>query len=230
MEIIRKSTIDLNRDEWNSLNQAINELVGSGVWHKLVMHHGDRSVNHKMHGSTSGEVGYARFLYWHRAYIIECENALRKINKDVTIPYWDWLNNNTVPTGLDHTSIAGVERNEGIIDFTNPRQINNIMNHNTFNGFVKDLGHPHNEGHNWVGGVMSHPMHSPTDPLFYMHHANVDRIWSEWQSKQENADKKPTKPSNADNKWDKLDPWENKWNIDNVHDVSNIGGNSYKYK
>ena len=23
---------------------------------------------------------------------------------------------------------------------------------------------------------------SPSDPIFYFHHANVDRIWAQWQS------------------------------------------------
>ncbi len=34
--------------------------------------------------------------------------------------------------------------------------------------------------HAWVGGSMS-MMSSPNDPLFFMHHANIDRLWAEWQ-------------------------------------------------
>lgn len=39
----------------------------------------------------------------------------------------------------------------------------------------------HNSGHNVVGGAMSDPMFSPNDPMFWLHHANVDRIWAVWQ-------------------------------------------------
>jgi tyrosinase len=40
---------------------------------------------------------------------------------------------------------------------------------------------PHNLVHNLIGGVMS-DMLSPTDPIFWLHHANVDRLWVAWVS------------------------------------------------
>ena len=30
--------------------------------------------------------------------------------------------------------------------------------------------------HNWVGGIMSDIMYSPCDPLFWLHHAFIDRV------------------------------------------------------
>lgn len=41
-------------------------------------------------------------------------------------------------------------------------------------------GSPHASPHNFIGGHMS-SMLSPQDPLFFMHHANVDRMWGLWQ-------------------------------------------------
>lgn len=38
----------------------------------------------------------------------------------------------------------------------------------------------HNRGHVWVGGSMLE-MSSPNDPVFFLHHCNVDRIWASWQ-------------------------------------------------
>ena len=38
----------------------------------------------------------------------------------------------------------------------------------------------HNYIHVWVGGSMV-MMTSPNDPIFFMHHANIDRIWAQWQ-------------------------------------------------
>lgn len=39
----------------------------------------------------------------------------------------------------------------------------------------------HNGVHAWVGGTMTDIMTSPADPLFWMHHVNVDRIYALWQ-------------------------------------------------
>jgi tyrosinase len=39
----------------------------------------------------------------------------------------------------------------------------------------------HNAGHLFIGGHMSGGF-SPNDPVFWFHHANVDRIWANWQA------------------------------------------------
>lgn len=38
----------------------------------------------------------------------------------------------------------------------------------------------HNLGHVWVGGSML-PMTSPNDPVFFMNHCMVDKVWHDWQ-------------------------------------------------
>jgi hypothetical protein len=37
----------------------------------------------------------------------------------------------------------------------------------------------HNWIHNWVGGTML-KMTSPNDPVFWLHHCNIDRLWAVW--------------------------------------------------
>ena len=39
----------------------------------------------------------------------------------------------------------------------------------------------HNHGHAWVGGIMNNTSSSPTDPIFWLHHAEVDRLWEIWR-------------------------------------------------
>lgn len=38
----------------------------------------------------------------------------------------------------------------------------------------------HNRVHNWVGQTMM-AASSPNDPVFWLHHCNLDRIWAQWQ-------------------------------------------------
>ncbi|QCX76901.1 Tyrosinase [Streptomyces sp. YIM 121038] len=44
----------------------------------------------------------------------------------------------------------------------------------------------HNRVHVWVGGHMATGA-SPNDPVFWLHHAYVDKLWTQWQSRHPNA-------------------------------------------
>jgi tyrosinase len=39
---------------------------------------------------------------------------------------------------------------------------------------------PHNAVHVFVEGLMESPETAAEDPIFWLHHANIDRLWSEW--------------------------------------------------
>ncbi|KAF7536038.1 hypothetical protein G7054_g4904 [Neopestalotiopsis clavispora] len=43
-------------------------------------------------------------------------------------------------------------------------------------------GSPHSAGHGGVGGIMVDPTLSPGDPVFYLHHSYLDKLWHEWQN------------------------------------------------
>ncbi|PGH13112.1 hypothetical protein AJ79_03819 [Helicocarpus griseus UAMH5409] len=40
---------------------------------------------------------------------------------------------------------------------------------------------PHDGGHAGVGGAPGHRVASPGDPLFYLHHTWLDKVWWDWQ-------------------------------------------------
>ncbi|MDT7830652.1 tyrosinase family protein [Pricia sp. S334] len=40
----------------------------------------------------------------------------------------------------------------------------------------------HNGPHEWIGGNMM-PSTSPNDPVFYLHHSNIDKVWAVWQQR-----------------------------------------------
>lgn len=46
----------------------------------------------------------------------------------------------------------------------------------------------HNRIHNWIGGTMP-TQSSPNDPVFWMHHCFVDKLWADWQARNPQAAK-----------------------------------------
>jgi tyrosinase len=52
---------------------------------------------------------------------------------------------------------------------------------NRLEGWQPNPPRMHNRVHVWVGGDMA-PATSPNDPVFYLNHCNVDRIWESWMT------------------------------------------------
>jgi len=92
--------------------------------------------------------------------------------------------------------------------------------HLSFTQFTGLLESYHGTVHNWVGGTMGDITVSPADPLFWMHHAEIDRIWSVWQANPANAGKFPTL-SGADAV---MDPWP-----ETAAQLQAIGAQGYSY-
>ncbi|MBL3554190.1 tyrosinase family protein [Rhodovulum sulfidophilum] len=64
------------------------------------------------------------------------------------------------------------------------------QNHNQGVGAAIIEGQPHNKVHNNLGSVAGGWMPSllsSVDPIFFMHHCNVDRLWDVWTTKERNA-------------------------------------------
>lgn len=133
--------------------------------------------------------GIAYFLAWHRGYLYYFEQQLRAVSGDsnLVLPYWDYYSYATLPaefTNASSTNPLYVERLN-----VNVRQaltlapfsptITNFQR-GTSNAFEPSLeSAPHNPVHDIIGNVMS-TMNSPVDPIFWLHHANVDRLWVAW--------------------------------------------------
>lgn len=54
---------------------------------------------------------------------------------------------------------------------------------NNLEGWGRALPSLHNQVHIWVGGDREtlQGRASPNDPVFFLHHSNIDRIWGSWQ-------------------------------------------------
>jgi tyrosinase len=65
----------------------------------------------------------------------------------------------------------------------------------------------HNRGHVWVGGSML-PESSPNDPVFFLHHCFIDKLWADWQAAHPGAGYLPVSGGPAGhNLGDAMEPW-----------------------
>ena len=65
------------------------------------------------------------------------------------------------------------------------RAIDSLQALSTYNLYYRRLeDSPHNNAHNIVGGANGHmgAFMSSLDPIFWLHHCNVDRLWAQWQA------------------------------------------------
>src|SRR5205807_3519977 len=54
------------------------------------------------------------------------------------------------------------------------------MAETSYDNFSAPINGIHGSVHIWVGGTMSDASVSPADPVFWLHHANLDRLWWAW--------------------------------------------------
>ena len=54
----------------------------------------------------------------------------------------------------------------------------------------------HNIVHRFIGGDMGTAA-SPNDPVFFLHHCNIDRIWANWQDQDAGAGYVPDDTASA---------------------------------
>jgi tyrosinase len=186
----RKDLASLTAIEQQRFLCAFEMLNQSGQLGQFVSIHA-ATMAHRQHGTL-------RFLPWHRVMLFVVESALEAFHPDVTIPYWDWTNptEQQIPlwlqryTPLVNTPTGNIQvvRAPGTqTDLaTIVSNIPSIMDSTTFPYFSMDsLGGielPHDYVHGWVGGSMSAIATAPADPIFFMHHTNIDRLWWDWQN------------------------------------------------
>jgi tyrosinase len=159
-----------------------------------------------IHGPTPGRISL--FLPWHRAYLYFFELALRDHVPDATLAWWDWTtpraHQNGIPRAFSDATVgqkanplfaAPVElakqgnnpppmtsRDPGDpSELPNPSDVQVVLSIQQYNRFSSQLENIHNGVHGWVGGVMGVIPWAAFDPIFWAHHAMIDRIWSLWQ-------------------------------------------------
>lgn len=196
----RKNFLTLGIDEKQRFIDAIKQLKSlpgteNNDYDRHVAIHRDHFRNGMAHGGI-------HFLPWHREYLNQFENDLQEIDSDVTLPYWDWteeaartpdsslwaddfMGGTGSPVSTGPFSDWGLRRFLGRDEEALPtsEEVGMALSHTTFSTFTRRFETDvHNNPHRWVGGTMA-TAESPADPVFWLHHANVDRLWAEWQTR-----------------------------------------------
>jgi len=204
-------------DAISTLNQRRS---GVSIYGRLVSIHADMS--HDMHNMDA--TGQQRFLPWHRVYLYQLEQQLQRIHPDVAIPYWDWTEpaEQAIPGWLQEVTLTVdvpapgpgtvvVTRSPGTADQLSQvvqgaqcqASLVEVTQMTDYTDFAGGLECIHDGVHEWVGGTMSILDTAPADPLFWMHHANIDRLWWGWQTGPSGTGQNPVLSGSAAI----MDPW-----------------------
>jgi hypothetical protein len=160
------------------------------------------------------------FLPWHRLMLAQFEGVIREVlhDEDFTLPYW-----NPVTGNPDDFILPAVFRRPGSPLYNGTRwfwvnggeRIDNLyrdwisldaLNEKFYIdspqgslGFNPRLDqNPHFFTHFGLGGDMAEFSTVGGDPIFYLHHANIDRLWESWNRL---GNTNPTDPKFLDRKF-----------------------------
>ena len=197
---VRKNIADLTPQELESLRRGV-----AAMKERQANDPTSWSFQANMHGMLGPrtnplfmrcEHGTMWFLPWHRGYLYFFERILRKASGDdaLTLPYWDWTASPAVPSAYRDPA----DMSNSLFDATRDMNDGSLlppsvvmddlaaaMGQFAFSdpGFSSSLeDSPHGQVHVFVGGNMGSVPTAANDPVFWLHHCNVDRTWDRWLS------------------------------------------------
>lgn len=152
--------------------------------------------------SRNGQHNNGLFLPWHRLQLLHLERIIAGLTGHTAfaMPYWDAQEHRTLPSWITDQDALLYERQRArgvdVLDFNAARWARSpYMARLTSDGFETFAGklptgagmvegYGHNYIHELVGGLMKRLTTAATDPIFWLHHCNVDRVWATWHAGQ----------------------------------------------
>lgn len=152
--------------------------------------------------ARNGQHNNGLFLPWHRLQLAHLERIIADLTGHQTfaMPYWDAQEHQTLPDWVTAPGAPLYERQRArgvdTLDFNAARWARSpYMARLTSDGFETFAGrlptgagmvegYGHNYIHELVGGLMKRLSTAATDPIFWLHHCNVDRVWATWHATQ----------------------------------------------
>jgi tyrosinase len=177
----RKDQASLSDNEKQRYICAFNMINADGTLGQLV------DIHNQMHMQHTND----RLLPWHRVYVLLFEEALHNYHPDVCVPYWDWTKpeEQHFPDWLAGELPTVITPTKTIHVLRAPQPDGNLASYvsgtaaamalTSYGAFTSPINGIHGSVHVWVGGTMS-SYDSPADPVFWLHHGNLDRLWWKW--------------------------------------------------
>ncbi|UHQ18982.1 tyrosinase family protein [Lysobacter sp. KIS68-7] len=152
------------------------------------------------------------FLPWHRMFVFFFEQIIREVSgrADFTLPYWDYTSTDPLKRGIlpiqfrspndpvfgvlyrsDRTSLANTGQRIDKAQPTDQMDISATMATASYTtvgtvlGFCRSIdANIHGRIHVLVGTAknMGAVPYAARDPLFWVHHSTIDRLWASWNA------------------------------------------------
>jgi Common central domain of tyrosinase len=174
-------------------NRPTNDVIG---WTKQIAQH---CLNCTPTNQNNIHYNW-QFLPWHRGLLYFLERILRNLSNhdDLRLIYWDWErpNSRSLPQIYASANQPLYWNNRNVTgpnwplsdDDVDVQPLLAVPSFSVFGGTATQrqpvpasFSGPHANVHNnFSPGSMADLRFSPRDPVFYAHHANIDRLWSSW--------------------------------------------------
>jgi tyrosinase len=213
---IRKNAEKLTTAERNRFLHALARLnnQGQGVFRSFRATHMD-DTSREAHGRDG-------FMPWHRAFLLDLERELQRLDPGVTLPYWRF--DQPAPKLFSASFLGAADPASGSVRFlpSNPLRLWSTdgqlgfrrrplfdprtsaarnptgpvtaegvtVNSSAHYGSLRPIfeQQPHGRAHVSFQGLIQEIDTAAGDPLFYLLHCNVDRLWAKWQWFQKRFD------------------------------------------
>lgn len=208
-EFVRREFSTLTTAQVDSLKYGIRVMMSRSPtdptsWIYQANIHG--TLDKPAHPLWSGcQHNTLHFFTWHRMYLYYFERILREASGDptLTLPFWNYSNpatqmlplafrkpatetNPLYVSARNEPINAGVSLPPSAVDFSQ------AFSRTSFSGdlgFSRTLEYtPHGVIHTTIGGFdgfMSFFHTAGRDPIFWLHHCNIDRLWNRWLDQED---------------------------------------------
>lgn len=172
-----------DRPEQRAWNNCQHQSYFFLSWHRMYLYYFERIVR-EASGDSTFVIPYWNYTDPAYRYL----PAPFRIPSDASNPLYVFNRNEGINDGFELPgSATDISQAFSFENFTSPpdsplsfggQRISQTAHFGGRNGQIEQV--PHNVMHVVIGGWMNDPNYAAKDPIFWIHHANIDRLWNKW--------------------------------------------------